>query len=377
MPAPTPKPARNNAAPVPPIPTTPALTDANAPGVANAPGIGKRVERLLRRVDAVQQRSPSLGFVFGVIKKRGDDRGGLLAAQLAFSGFMSFFPLILVIVTVTSFLSERSPAIAERIRTSVLSEFPVVGSDLTSEAGHLPGSGIGLLVGFAGLVWGAFGFTQSLQYTFLEIWHVPHKNRPGFVFRMAHGLAVFALLGLAGAGSLTLGLLGTLIKNSRVVGAIGLLGAAAITAGLFFAMFWLLSPRNVRIVDLIPGAALATIGWQALQLAGIWLVGGQLRRSSELYGTIGATIGLIWFLQLFSQILIYALEVTVVRKDHLWPRSLLQPPLTGPDIAVLTSMALQEERRPEEHVRVDFEPTASSLCDPSGTGDRHRRDEVV
>ena len=312
------------------------------------------VERVLRKFDRAQQRSNTVGFVVGVVKKYGDDRGGLLAAQLAFAGFLSFFPLILVIVTITAFLAQRSPALAERIRNSALSEFPVVGSDLTNDAGKLPGSGLGLLVGFLGLLWGGFGFTQALQFAFLEVWHVPHKTRPGFVFRIAHGLAVFALLGMAGAASLTLSLLGTLIKDSRVVGAFGLVGACAISAGLFFAMFWLLSPRNVRAIDLVPGAALAALGWQALQMTGIRLVGYQLRRSSELYGTIGATLGLIWFLQLFTQILIYALEVTVVRKDRLWPRSMLQPPLTGPDRAVLTSMAMQEERRPEEEVTVRF-----------------------
>ena len=344
-----------------PVAHTPVVDDGEADATHPA-GILKRIEGVLRRVDGLQQDSGSLGFAFGVIKKFGDDRGGLLAAQLAFSGFLSFFPLILVVVTITSFLSQRSPALAERIRTSAMSEFPVVGADLTSEAGQLPGSGLGLLVGFIGLVWGAFGFTQALQYAFLEVWHVPHKSRPGFVFRIAHGLAVFALLGAAGAASLTLGLLGTLIKNSRLVGAFGLIGAATISAGLFFAMFWLLSPRNVRIVDLIPGAALAAVGWQALQFAGIRLVGAQLRRSSELYGTIGATLGLIWFLQLYAQILVYAMEVTVVRKDRLWPRSLIQPPLTRPDIAVLTSMARQEERRPEEHVTVEFHDS------PPGSG---------
>lgn len=335
-----------------------ATDDPLSPATSGFRRIWDWIESLFRKVDAVQQRSRTLGFLVGVYKKYGDDRGGMLAAQLAFSGFLSIFPFVLVIVTVTSFMSQRSPALAERIRTSAMSEFPVVGTDLTSNAGHLPGSGLGLLVGFLGLIWGAFGFTQALQFAFLEAWHVPHKSRPNFLFRLAHRATIFALLGLAGAGSLFLGLLGTLIKNSRVVGAIGLLGASAITGGVFLALFWLLSPRNTRFADLLPGVAVATIGWQALQLLGIRLVGSQLRRSSELYGTIGATLGLIWFLQLFTQILIYGLEITVVLTHRLWPRSLLQPPLTDPDIAVLTSMAMQEERRPEEHIQVVFEPVA-------------------
>lgn len=324
----------------------------------------KVIERTLRRVDHYQQDSTIFGFTFGVVKKYGDDRGGILATQLAFAGFLSFFPLMLIVVTITAFLSQRSPALAERIRTSAFAEFPVVGAELASNAGKLPGSGVGLAIGTAGLLWGGFGFTQALQFAFFEVWHVPNKRRPGYVYRVGRGLAVLVLIGLAGSASITLGLLGTLIKNSIFAGALGLAGAFAISAGLFFAMFWLLSPRNVRTVDLLPGAALAAVGWQALQIAGIRLVGSQLRRSSELYGAIGATLGLLWFLLLFTQILVYALEVTVVRKDHLWPRSLLPPPLTKSDSAVLRSIAMQEERRPEQHVTVTFD---EPRCEPSGT----------
>jgi Virulence factor BrkB len=41
---------------------------------------------------------------------------------------------------------------------------------------------------------------------------------------------------------------------------------------------------------------------------------------------------------------------------RLWPRSLLQPPLTRPDQRALTDLAKQEERRPEQSVEVTFTP---------------------
>jgi YihY family inner membrane protein len=313
------------------------------------------VARFVRRIDRAQQKSAPLGFVVGVVKKYGDDKGGQLANRMAFAGFLSFFPLMLIVVTVTAFLSERSPSLAERIRTSAIGEFPVVGAELAKNAGQLPGSGLGLTIGFVGLLLGGFGFTHAMQDAFLEVWNVPYKVRPGFAYRLAHGIGVIALFASATVASVVLALLGALIKNSRLVGAFGQFGALAISASLFFSLFWLLSPRNVRIADLLPGAALAAFGWQALQFAGIRLVGHQLRRSSELYGTIGAALGLIWFLALFTQILVYALEITVVRKGRLWPRSILQPPLTGPDIAVMSALAMQQERRPEEKVTVHFE----------------------
>jgi uncharacterized BrkB/YihY/UPF0761 family membrane protein len=292
----------------------------------------------------------------GVVKKYGDDRGGQLASLITFSAFLSFFPMMLVIVTVTAFISRHSPGVAERIRASALAEFPVVGAELAGSQQGLPGSGLGLGVGLAALAWGGLGFTQSIQYAVLEVWHVPHKSRPSFITRMKRSGAVFAILTVGLAGSVALSLLGSLFAGSLFIGAVGLAGATAVSGALYLAMFWLLSPRHIRIADLMPGAIAAGLAWQALQTVGVRLVAHQLRRSSYLYGTIGAALGLIWFLLLNSQVFLFALELTVVRVERLWPRSIVQPPLTGPDIAVLSTMAMQEERRPEEHVAVRFEP---------------------
>jgi uncharacterized BrkB/YihY/UPF0761 family membrane protein len=57
------------------------------------------VERLLRKADGTQQKYRPSAFVFGVVKKYGDDNGGVLVANLTYSAFVSFFPLLLVLVT--------------------------------------------------------------------------------------------------------------------------------------------------------------------------------------------------------------------------------------------------------------------------------------
>ena len=57
------------------------------------------IEKVIRRVDAVQQRHKPAAFSVGLIKKYGDDNGGVLAANLAHSGFVSLFPLLLVLAT--------------------------------------------------------------------------------------------------------------------------------------------------------------------------------------------------------------------------------------------------------------------------------------
>jgi uncharacterized BrkB/YihY/UPF0761 family membrane protein len=58
------------------------------------------VEKALRRADAIQQRHTPTAVFFGVIKKFGDDNGGALVSNLAYTGFVSVFPLLLILITV-------------------------------------------------------------------------------------------------------------------------------------------------------------------------------------------------------------------------------------------------------------------------------------
>ena len=72
------------------------------------------------------------------------------------------------------------------------------------------------------------------------------------------------------------------------------------------------------------------------------------------------------WLFLSAQVMLYGAEVNVVRARRLWPRSILQPPLTQADRRALIDLAKQAERRPEQAINVQFTPPAS---DPDP--DRH------
>jgi uncharacterized BrkB/YihY/UPF0761 family membrane protein len=74
-------------------------------------------------------------------------------------------------------------------------------------------------------------------------------------------------------------------------------------------------------------------------------------------------IGLLAWIYLGGQITLFAAEVNVVRKRRLWPRAIVQPPLTDADKRALKSYAEQEERRPEEDVIVRIEETTTSPND--------------
>src|SRR5262249_60346664 len=85
-----------------------------------------------------------------------------------------------------------------------------------------------------------------------------------------------------------------------------------------------------------------------------FFVAHQLRHTSPVYGFFAIVLGLLWFLFLGAQVTIYAAELNVVRARRLWPRSLVQPPLTPSDRTALRQLAEKEERRPEQRVEVRF-----------------------
>jgi uncharacterized BrkB/YihY/UPF0761 family membrane protein len=99
------------------------------------------VERLLRSVDRVQQRSRWLGFPFAVMGKFRDDHGGALTTVIAYNAFFAFFPLLLVVVTVLGFLLGRDSGLQQRLLGSAVAEFPIIGDQLQDNIHGLRGSG--------------------------------------------------------------------------------------------------------------------------------------------------------------------------------------------------------------------------------------------
>jgi YihY family inner membrane protein len=313
-------------------------------------------EQALRRVDRYQQQHPWVGVPFAVVKKFGDDKGGNLTTLLAYNGFFALLPLLLVLVTVLGYLLGRHPALEQRVLHSALAEFPILGPQLEQNVHALRANGLGLAVGIAGSLWGARGVTQAGQHAMAELWNIPGKDRPSFWTRQTRGLAlllVFAV-GLAATTLLTgLGSLGSHTASFRLA---NLVLATAVNAGLYLLAFRVLTPRQIPTRQLVAGSIMGGVAWQGLLAVGGYLVSHYLKHASEVYGFFAVVLGLLSWLYLSAQLTLYAAEVNVVRARHLWPRSLLQPPLTQPDQRALVDLAKQEERRPEQAVEVTFTP---------------------
>jgi YihY family inner membrane protein len=329
----------------------------------------KRIERLLRAIDLLQQRHSVLAFPIGVVKKFGDDEAGKHAALLAYYGFFSVFPLMLVFVTLLGYALANNQALQQRVIDTLVEQFPVLGTQIQDSIKTIQGSGIGLAVGILGTLWGGLGITQSAQDAMNAVWNVPRKDRPNFWLRLARGLGALLLLVAGIFAATTLAQQGT--ARSGVLGRLSSFGGSLLLNLLLVAlMFRVLTAPRMPWRRLLPGAAVGAVGWSFLQALGVSIVNRQLERANLVYGVFAVVIVLLSWLYLSAQLLLYAAEINVVLARRLWPRSLLQPPLTEPDRRVLTALAETEERRPEQTIEVRFSPETDGRDDtvpPTGS----------
>jgi Virulence factor BrkB len=106
------------------------------------------IEGAIRRIDAAQRGHKVSAFVFGIVKKYGDDNGGVLAANLAHAGFVSLFPLLLVLVTILGLVASGDPALRKQALDAVANQVPLIGHQLSGNVHELRRSSvIGLAVG--------------------------------------------------------------------------------------------------------------------------------------------------------------------------------------------------------------------------------------
>jgi membrane protein len=276
----------------------------------------------LRAIDDYQHRKRRLGFAVAVIKRYGDDEASQLGALIAYYGFLSLFPLLLVFVTVLGFVLEGNPKAQESIVHSTLSQFPIIGTQLQSNTHSLKGSVPALLIGVIGSLLAGLGVTGATQNAFNKVWEIPRQRRAGFFAWRLRGLRLLLLFGV-------LSILSTVIAGyvtAQTAGAVAIVGGviAALAANLllFFTVFRMLTAEEVDTRDLIPGVIVAAVLWQILQHIGGLYVDHVVRHAKETSGLFAFVLGLITWLYLGGQVTLIAAEMNVVRARNLWPRRL-------------------------------------------------------
>jgi YihY family inner membrane protein len=317
------------------------------------------LQRPIRRIDVFQQHHATLSFPYAVAKKFGDDQAGNLAALIAYYGFFSLFPLLLAFVTILGMALRGNPDLQQRIEGTALANLPVVGAQVSQNVHTISGSGLALVLALALAIWAGLGVLRAMESGMNAIWNVPYHHRPGLVPSVVRALLMLVVLTVIMVASAAAGIVGAGTHTWWGL-LFGIVVSLTLNFALFAIAFRVLTSEPLSWSDVWPGAAVAGLAWTVLQAIGGYIVSHQLQGASQTYGTFATVIGLMAWLYLAAQMTFFAAEVNVVRRRHLWPRSVVQPPLTEADRRALAYYAKQEERRSDERVDVRVEDAASA-----------------
>jgi membrane protein len=304
------------------------------------------VRPVLQWLDHFQQRHRWAAFPFAVFKKYGDDQGGNLAALITYYGFLSLFPLLLVLVTVLGYVLEGNAHLQKTIVNSALADFPIVGDQIKNNVHSLRGSGLALVLGLLVALYGGLGVANAAQNAMNRIWEVPMRARPGFFPRIARSLGLLGTLGIAVLATTAIGS----IASASVYAWMRVLAIVIpliLNVGLFLLAFRVLTAREVPWRAHLLGAIVAAVGYEIFQLIGGLYVQHTVRGASSSYGLFALVLGLLAWIYLHTQVVLLAAEANAVRYDQLWPRSFAPPPLTDADLRAYEAYAATEERAPQ------------------------------
>ena len=317
------------------------------------------VRKVIGSVDGFQRRHRWVGVPYAVQKKFGDDNANLLVVALGWYGFTAIFPLLLVVVTVLGRIGVGS------LGTGIvhtLQEFPVIGTSFSTGKGSskLHGSWFALIVGVIGLVYGAQGVTQTAQQAMVTVWDIPKTERTGFLPRLGRSIAGLITIGLA---FLVNAAVTTYVNaaHSLLIGVPVVIGLFIINTLLYFATFYLLTPKVVGPRGLIPGAILGGLAFTALLTVGTGLMTHELKNASNTYGTFAGIIGIVIVLLLLAKLSLYAALLNPVLSRNLYPRALpMIKDLTEEDKRVLAGEAYQEQAVDDQVIGVGFGDDAAA-----------------
>lgn len=283
----------------------------------------EKIKSFTSTVDKFQQTHTFLAFPIAVVKRYGDDKAGRQAALVTYYAFLSVFPLLIIFLTVLGVIAATSTTLETRILHNVYQLVPDLGSNLRKSVHSLRGSGLGLILQLLVLFYGTRGLASILQETFNNLWHVPKEHRPGFWGDHLRGFSMMLAvgLGIVLGTAISVGL-GSIIHLGFVGEAFITLLNVFVTFCLFLAVFRLGTSESIPLRKLILGAIIATIGMIIIQRLGGYIMSRQLPKLEGAYGSFSVALGLLFWIYLQAQVILYALVITIVRTERDWPKKL-------------------------------------------------------
>jgi membrane protein len=314
----------------------------------------KQFKKLIQAIDAFQRKHKTPGFLYAVFKKYSQDNCGYQAAVISYYGFLSLFPLLIVMTSLTKLLLGTNSPLRQRITNSTAHYFPIVGNQLQQSIHSPKETGVALVISLIIMLYGARGVATTLQFSLSSLWYIPRFKMPSFIPNLLRSLGIIIV---GGVGLLVASIVSgyTAIPGNAIFTKIMTTSASLVLLWLtFILIFKLAVAGRKKVRQVIVGAAIAAVGLQILQILGGFIMVHELKGLSSIYGTFALVVGLLFWIYLQAEVLLYAVEVDVIRAYHLFPRSLQGLPTNGDKVAY-GKQASANRQRVDEEIAIKFQ----------------------
>jgi uncharacterized BrkB/YihY/UPF0761 family membrane protein len=255
------------------------------------------MDQARERVQAKRATSPTVAVAFDAFGHDAEAGGSVLAAALGFRVVLFLVPYVGFLLIIARYVSD----LFHRDSTQLVSGRGIAAltaNGITTAQDWSRGARFAALIVVAyALFLSARSFLKVLRIVHTLVWRVP-PSRPRHATR-----ATFVFIGVVTVSIV----LSALIDALRYRVLIGAVLALVLYMFVAFAVWWLVSwwlPHgDCDLLGLAPGAIVFAVGGEALHLATVWWFPHAMASKSELYGTIGTALALLFWAYLLGRVM--------------------------------------------------------------------------
>ncbi len=237
-----------------------------------------------------------------------------LAASFSYYAFVSFIPMLILAVALSSFLGRSLvDPLLDQLRTISPPMATLVRNAVANSSGRLTAGVVSVVT----LLWSAFKVFRGLDNAFERVYDAAADV--GLLTELRDAVVVLFLVVVAvavmGVVAAVSHLFAGIVPFPRLVTLVG--GFVGLFL-VFVPVYYVMPPLPVSLSHVLPGAAFAAVGWSVLHALFVYYVSNAAQYKA--YGVLGGILLFVTFLYLFG-VLLLAGAVLNVTLERASPRS--------------------------------------------------------
>lgn len=262
------------------------------------------------RASLVRRARPAGETIAAVYRLVEETQISLLAAAIAYFAFVSMVPMVVLAVVVATTLG--GDALAEQVVVRAGAVLTPAGEGLLRDAVTArTGLGSVTVVGLVVLLWGALKAFRAMDRAFSEVYGT--RSPESIVEAIRDASLALSAVGAGVAAMVVIGAAVALLPG-RIPGSLGVLALVVTLFVVFLPLYVMFPGADLTVGEVLPGAALAAVGWTVLGSAfGLYATSFT---GTSVYGLLGGVLLALTWLYLGALLLLLGAALNAVRSGH-------------------------------------------------------------